>query len=118
MHHNIAHHRIPHPSLPRHQALTLIMVPVVCLLTFLVFMNVLTVVVDSTIAARYEAAKSFDLEDDLEYCPVLTIDQVNHPHTPPRPNTTVSDILIPYAFAGTTILRRCNCKINILPWYS
>jgi hypothetical protein len=30
----------------------------------------------STIAARYEAAKSFDLEDDLEYCPVLTIDEV------------------------------------------
>jgi len=30
----------------------------------------------SNIAARYEAAKSFDLEDDLEYCPVLTIDEV------------------------------------------
>jgi hypothetical protein len=30
----------------------------------------------SSIAARYEAAKSFDLEDDLEYCPVLTIDEV------------------------------------------
>lgn len=37
---------------------------------------------DSSIAARYEAAKSFDLEDDLEYCPVLTIDEVT---TPPLP---------------------------------
>jgi hypothetical protein len=33
--------------------------------------------IDLGIAARYEAAKSFDLEDDLEYCPVLTIDEVN-----------------------------------------
>jgi len=30
----------------------------------------------SNIAARYEAAKSFDLEDDLEYCPALTMDEV------------------------------------------
>jgi hypothetical protein len=40
---------------------------------------------DSHIAARYEAAKAFDLEDDLEYCPVLTIDEVcrrNPPHGP------------------------------------
>jgi Domain of unknown function (DUF4452) len=29
-----------------------------------------------SVAARYEAAKSFDLEDDLEFCPVLTIDEV------------------------------------------
>jgi len=28
------------------------------------------------VAARYEAAKSFDLEDDLEFCPSLTIDEV------------------------------------------
>lgn len=28
------------------------------------------------VAARYEAAKSFDLADDLEYCPALTIDEV------------------------------------------
>jgi hypothetical protein len=35
-----------------------------------------SLVTDSTIAARYEAAKSFDFEDDLEYCPVLTIDEV------------------------------------------
>jgi Domain of unknown function (DUF4452) len=31
---------------------------------------------DSSVAARYEAAKSFDLEDDLEFCPSLTIDEV------------------------------------------
>jgi len=31
---------------------------------------------DSSILARYEAAKSFDLEDDLEYCPALTMDEV------------------------------------------
>jgi hypothetical protein len=37
---------------------------------------------DSSIAARYEAAKSFDLEDDLEYCPVLTIDEVTAPSPP------------------------------------
>ena len=29
-----------------------------------------------SVAARYEAAKSFDLEDDLEFCPVLTIEEV------------------------------------------
>lgn len=31
---------------------------------------------DSSVAARYEAAKSFDLEDDLEFCPALTMDEV------------------------------------------
>jgi len=45
---------------------------------------------DSSIAARYEAAKSFDLEDDLEYCPVLTIDEV----TPSFPS--VSEISNPH----------------------
>ena len=61
------------------------MAPVVCFLTFLVFMNVLIVVVDSNIAARYEAAKSFDLEDDLEYCPALTIDEVRPTLQRPAP---------------------------------
>src|SRR5271154_3169508 len=42
-----------------------------------------SLVTDSTIAARYEAAKSFDLEDDLEFCPVLTIDEVTFPPAPP-----------------------------------
>jgi hypothetical protein len=53
------------------------------------YRNMLPVIVDSSIAARYEAAKSFDLEDDLEYCPVLTIDEV-HPTLPPA--ITVSSI--------------------------
>src|SRR5271154_2308923 len=42
-----------------------------------------SLVTDSTIAARYEAAKSFDLEDDLEFCPALTIDQVISPPSTP-----------------------------------
>ena len=71
---------------------------------------------DSSIAARYEAAKSFDLEDDLEFCPVLTIDEVTTPSSPtvseipPSPQSKDADVVI----IGTTILRRCNCKVNIL----
>ena len=85
------------------------MAPVVSLLT----RNTLTVIVDSNIAARYEAAKSFDLEDDLAYCPVLTIDEV-HPTPSPAHNCFINTILT--CVAGTSILRRCNCKINIFPW--
>jgi hypothetical protein len=40
------------------------------------FVMMLTDIPDSSIAARYEAAKSFDLEDDLEFCPALTMDEV------------------------------------------
>jgi len=46
--------------------------------------------IDSNIAARYEAAKSFDLEDDLEYCPVLSIDEVDHPIPFPSPHVSES----------------------------
>ena len=37
-------------------------------------------VIDSNVVvARYEAAKSFDLEDDLEYCSALSLDEVPLP---------------------------------------
>jgi len=46
-----------------------------------------------SIAARYEAAKSFDLEDDLEYCPALTIDEVRQYYD----EVTAKSILYPTA---------------------
>jgi hypothetical protein len=34
--------------------------------------------------ARFEAGRSFDLDDDLEFCPhLLTFDDVNTPNNPP-----------------------------------
>ena len=41
-----------------------------------VLSHIIKLIIATSIAARYEAAKSFDLEDDLEYCPALTMDQV------------------------------------------
>ena len=72
--------------------------------------------IDSNIAvARYEAAKSFDLEDDLEYCPALSLDEVL-----PTPVTFASALFLSehdtnVSCIGPTVLRRYNCEINVLP---
>jgi hypothetical protein len=62
------------------------------------------IALDSTIAARYEAAKSFDLEDDLEFCPSLTIDEVCFP----------SIYRVQLTLSGASVLRRYHGKIHVL----
>ena len=70
-------------------------------------------VIDSNVVvARYEAAKSFDLEDDLEYCSALSLDEVPLPSlrflsSPAQALTLLS--------LGPIVLRRYNCQVNVLP---
>jgi Domain of unknown function (DUF4452) len=64
-----------------------------------------SLVIDSSVAARYEAAKSFDLEDDLEYCPVLTMDEVITPLYSPHWNYILLNSYTNFETIGTIVLR-------------